>query len=240
MQKDTDSSAAASDGEEEVLSKGLIIDLDHVALDGHTALFEALKTVLKTKDVSLSLVQFGKICVSRRLSDFVPELLVAIGKKQLSAEKFANDVGAVYAKSLAKDGAKLTAGLKKLLSAAKKDDFALGAVSGLAEDEAQAIFSELGLEDQGVTLVTTRSGGDAAIDTDTWRRVAATLNVPVAGCIGIAADAASARTVLGAGMNVAVKPAPVTSFQDFSGADVVVDELDAAAITSILAIVGHD
>lgn len=240
MQKNTTDPAEKKDQDEASAPiAGLILDLDNVALDGHALLYDALKNALKGKDLSLTLVQFSRLCLSRSIDAFMPDLLDDLGKKQLSATKLAGQVADDFLKALCGDGVKLPGGIKKLLGAARTKGFALGAVSTLNEKDAQALADQLGLTAMGVTLQVGEGPGDG-LDIEDWECMAQALNLPTAACVAIVADAAASRLVLAAGMNGVVKPSATTTFQDFGGVDMIVDTLDAAAIDSILDIPGCD
>ena len=124
----------------------------------------------------------------------------------------------------------LDAGMEDVLNTAIADGALLGALSGLDEATATKVMDKLGLSEKETTVLASASEDRDTPTTDAWLRLAKSMNAPASCCLVIASSARSCKAALSAGMRCVVLPDKFTSFQDFSGADRVLDALDKEAV----------
>lgn len=235
MQNDTTAAqASANAGTGDVPRRALLFELENVAFDGHNVLYDAVKKALAAKDAKLSEVLFTRFCLDSTVGAFLPDLLDALGRRQLSADKLREQIGDQYAKALTADGRKINAGLGRILGAAEKK-YAIGALSCLEQDAAQAIGEQPDLTRLGIIMRARDPDQTECSSRDGWRKLANDLAVFPSLCVAITTNAVACKSALAAGMRVVVCPSKYAQCQDFSGADAVFDELADAAIDFVVA-----
>lgn len=219
--------------EEEGPSEGLIFDLDTFACNGHDVLFDVLKKILGEKALKFTKFYFAKNCIARNISTLVPELIEDFKLKNVEEEDLIEEVKSAFAKALINDG-KVIDGLLDLVKAAQKKDFVVGVFSSLDEESAQLLLEKVGLADSNVTLCPYSPRTKNSFIGEHWRRLAVELSVAPGECIAFTSDNNSCKAALSSGMRVVVLPSAISSFQDFGGANMIVDELSSAVIKTSL------
>jgi len=230
----TAAQAGANNGEEDVPRRALLFELENVAFEGHNVLYNTVKKTLAAKDAKLSEVLFTRFCLDSTVGAFLPDLLNALGRRQLSADKLREQIGEQYTKALTVDGRKMNAGLGRILDAAEKK-CAVGALSCLEQDAAEAIGKQPDLTRLGVIMRARDPDQTECSSRDGWRKLANDLAVFPSLCVAITTNAAACRSALAAGMRVVVCPSKYAQCQDFGGADAVFDELSGAAVDFVMA-----
>lgn len=230
--------------EEEVIeesdpTEGLIFDLDTFACNGHDMLFEVLKKAVDKKGDKFTRFYFAKSCISRNLTTLVPELIEEFKLKKVVEEELLEEIKSEYAKALINDS-KVIDGVLALVKAAQKKEFAIGVFSSLDEESAQLLLEKVGLADADVTLCPYAPRSVNSFIGEHWRRLAVSMDVPPVSCIGVTSDNNSCKAALSAGMRVVVLPTDMSSFQDFGGANMIVDDLSSAVIKNILKLLDRD
>ena len=225
--------------EEEGPSEGLVFDLDTLACNGHDILFDVLKKVIGKKGTKFTKFYFAKNCIARNLNSLVPELIEDFKIKKVDEEELIEEVKAEYAKALINDS-KVIDGLLNLVKAAQKKEFVIGVFSNLDEESAQLLLEKVGLAESDVTLCPYAPRTINSFIGEHWRRLAVSLSVAPGSCIAITSDNNSCKAALSSGMRVVVLPTDVSSFQDFGGANLIVDELSSSVIKASLKLLERD
>ena len=225
--------------EEEGVTEGLIFDLDTLACNGHDVLFNVLKKVIGKKGTKFTKFYFSKVCIARNLNSLVPELIEEFKMKKAVEEELIEEVKSEYARALINDS-KVVAGLLDLVKTAQKKDFAVGVFSNLDEESAQLLLEKVGLAESDVTLCPYSPRTINSFIGEHWRRLAVQLSVAPGSCIAITSDNNSCKAALSSGMRVVVLPTDISSFQDFGGANMIVDELSSSVIKEALKLLERD
>ncbi len=225
--------------EEKSPKEGLIFDLDTLACNGHDVLFDVLTKILGKKASKLTKFYFAKKCIARNLSALVPELIEDFKLKKVVEEEFIENVKGAFAESLINES-KVTDGLLDLVKAAQEKGFVVGVFSSLDEESAQLLLEKIGLANSNVTLSPYAPRTINSFIGEHWRRLAVELSVAPGECVAITSDNNSCKAALSSGMRVVVLPTDVSSFQDFGGANMIVDELSPSVIEASLKLLERD
>ena len=211
----------------------ILFEFDNLAIAGREIAFAVAKRVFGAKGVAVTHAVYAQHMLDRPPAAYLHRLLKSCNKTRLSEDKLASELTDGMAKALAGIPPKASPGLKQLLDVAGRRGDALGAFSFHPRATVEAILERCGLGDAGVSPVCV-TGGGAASDRDAWLRAAASVSVAPQHCIAIATSARSCAAAVSAGIRTVAVPDLYTSFQDFGGADLVVDEIDGAAVKRIL------
>jgi putative hydrolase of the HAD superfamily len=129
---------------------------------------------------------------------------------------------------------KLNEGMATVIDAAIADGAQIGALSVFDDKTTAKIMEKLELDKKGAETLTNGPEDKNVPSTDAWLKLAKTMKVAPSCCVAIASSSRSCKAALSAGMRCAVVPDKFTSFQDFSGADLILDSLDKDAVDSII------
>lgn len=221
---------------EKSVRQAVVFELEHVATNGHALLYDTLKDALEKKSIDLTGPLFARFFINSDLDAALEKFLAAQGRKQISAEKLAEEVHRDYVKALTSGKSTVAAGLEKLLGEAEKNGVAVGAVSCLDEESAEQVAEHLGLTARGVVVRPSGMSYGHCIDKNEWTEMTLSLSARPLTSVAIASNGESCRAALAAGMHVVVRPGRHADFADFSGADLIVDELDGKLAAQIIAL----
>jgi beta-phosphoglucomutase-like phosphatase (HAD superfamily) len=219
---------------------GLVFELEYSGIAGRAIIFDVMKNVLSDRGVSLTPALFSQFCIHGRVDRSIHAVLAAAGKTRISEDKVVQEVSKATRLSLADGSVGLAPGIHELLSAAHDKGLPLGALSSLDEDSAQNLISRLGLADLGVHLhcyPTDSDDGVSLPDADAWRKLTRRMGVSYMGTLVLASSRHACQAAMVNGMCCVAVPDPYTGFQDFSGADFVVDTVEPGLLDEMLALV---
>ena len=219
-----------------VAVSGLLFELENIAVDGRTLAYDVLKNLFKDREVDLSRVLFMRHCVSPCPKEYLPKLLEAVDRKRLSADKLVGEIKQAMTACLDDSGLTMAAGLSKLLNKAGDRGIVRGALTSLPEDVAMRLMTKLGLDVMGVHLLAIEPMGSDFPTADAWLKLAKQVGLPRTRCTSLVTSAQSCRAALSAGMRCVAVPDEFTSYQDFAGADMVVDRLEGDAVERAISI----
>lgn len=214
----------------EPLSRGLVLELECLALPGRRFMYESLSRILKEKDLALTPALYARFLAASSWEKGLEALLAALGKKKLSAEKLAAELAEQFTRSAQKSRLPLDAALADLLADAAKADMALGAITFLPDAVAQDLLERFGLKNLILQVMALRSRPLI----EAWLKLAQAMKLPPYRCVALCTDAASCRAALAAGMRCAVIPDEYNVHQDFGGADVVASGLKEIRVKELL------
>ena len=220
--------------EEGCNTKALLFELDNVALSGRELVYDILSGILEEKGVDFTIGQFCQYCLHAPVKSFIPTLLSNCGRTRLSEEKLIAEINESVKLMFVDGKIKLNKGMGEVIDAAIADGAQIGALSGFDDKTTAKIMDKLALDKKGADTLSNGSEGKNLPSTDAWLKLAKTMNVAPSCCVVIASSARSCKAALSAGMRCAVLPDKFTSFQDFSGADRILDSLDKDAVDSII------
>jgi beta-phosphoglucomutase-like phosphatase (HAD superfamily) len=156
---------------------------------------------------------------------------------RLSEEKFVDDFNNGIAMFYASSKAELSADVDALLKAAGEVGIPCAAVSSLSEERAAKLMETLGLTERGVELSAFEEEAEEDVfpRADTWMKVAKSMDKEPRHCAVLVSSADACKAALSAGMRCAGVPDSLTAFEDFGGAEMVVDDWQDVEKDALLA-----
>jgi len=206
------------------VSIGLVFELEKLAMPGQRLLFEVCQKVLKEKQVALSPVLWSRFGLANPLAQGLGRLFAMLDKKSLAADKLAREVQDVFFSEIARPAVKLNAALNALLTEAAKLNIKIGALSFLPDEQAQALLAHLGLQEIARMCVMQKTTGHVPTP-DCWLMTCKAIGVPPRHSVAVVESAVACNAALEAGLRCVVVPDEFTAYQDFGGADQVVENL---------------
>lgn len=207
------------------VKKALLFELENTAFKGRRILCEVLKKTLADRDVQCKPLVLQRHCLNLSIKDCLSSLPGLLQKKRLSPEKLVAEAEKTLASSLADSSVKIEKGFDKMLKAARERSMELGALTSLDEKTAMGLMDRLGLLGMGARLLVYSVEGRVFPTADAWLKLAKVVRTPASLCHVIVTSSASCKAALSGGMRCVAVPDEFTSFQDFTGADYVVDDL---------------
>jgi beta-phosphoglucomutase-like phosphatase (HAD superfamily) len=218
------------------VQSGILFELEMVAVKGRKTVYDVWKKVLAAREAELTPALFMRYGLNASPKAFLPELLNALGKGRFSPDKILADYQEAVAAAFPSKNMILDAGLGKIMKFATAQKFALGAVSGLDPAAAAALMKALDIGDAGVKLVCAPSLDQEYPSADAWMKLAKQIGLPPVRCIAIVSSDVACRAALTTGMRCIVVPDDFTAFQDFGGAEAVVEKLEERTVRDVLAL----
>ena len=210
----------------------LIFELEGAAIDGHTVLFEAAKSVFQKAGVTLTDLQVARYCTHGAIPQIIQKLVDELGNGKLGADA-ANQILAAY-----HDGFKTASRVHPLFASFLKETNRRGiratAISILPEEIAQQVLASSGLADQGVDLHVFVEAERHFPRVDCWMKVVRQVAKSPRACIAIAGCRDSGKSALSSGMRCVIIPDRFTGHQDFSGADAVLESAEDYSLTELI------
>ena len=227
-------SAADTEEQEECLAKALLFELDNVAVKGRELVYDVLSGILEEKDVDFSQGLFSQYCLYPPVKSYIPTLLHRSGRTRLSEEKLTDEVNEAVKLMFVDGNMKLSSGMPELIDGALEMGAVAGALSVFDDETTERIVEKLGLNEKGLETLCNGSDDKHTPSSDAWLKLAKSMKVPPSCCVVVASSARACKAALSAGMRCAVLTDKFTSFQDFGGADFVLDVLDEDAVGRVL------
>ena len=217
---------------------GLLIELENVAARGRHVTYDVMKSVLVEKGVKLQPNLFSRYCVDVPLNEGLQDLLKAVEKTRLSTEKLAAEISRGAELSLGEESAPVNSGLKKLVARAREQGIRVGTLSFVGEETARKLSAPLELAEESSVLQVCPPEERHCPSADSWQRLARGMRLAPAACVALVAGAGACRAALGAGMQCVVVFDEFTAFQDFGGADLIVDGFGEENLAGIERVLG--
>ena len=224
--------AAGQGPEQKVRKRALLFELEYVAMNGRQLRYDALKSVLKSQRIDLTPVLFSRYLLSGPLTRCLDALCEGLGKDNIDTGELAAKANDKILSAYGVANPKLDPKLEAVFKADRKHGAGIGALSELDDQHSREIAQSLGLD--AFQVVVQAGGLSSGGSADGWPRVARALNVSPMNGVVLSTHGSSCRAALDAHMRCVVVPDAFTSFQDFAGADYVLDELDAKLIGEML------
>ena len=211
----------------------LLFELENIAVKGRQIIYDVLKSVLADKGIELTPNTFSRYCLCPSVKHFLPALLACAKKTQLSENKLLREITEGIRLSFTDDTLKLDSGLAKILKTAGEQQIRMGVLSSLDKEMALQLATKLGLVDMRVNVLSYSCEDKNFPRADAWLKLAKNLSVPPPMCLVLATSATACKSALSAGMRCVIVPDKFTAFQDFSGADCIVDTLNDNTVENI-------
>lgn len=216
----------------------LFLELETLAVDGRAAMFEALKKVMKSKDIDVTLPLFSKCCLKARPAAAIQALIANSGRNLTTGDQLAEQAE-VLMKKFFEESAELNAALPALIAAAQKMDMDVVALSPWGEERAAALMKKVGLDALGVELVAIDCAEATFPRADHWLRILKQRDLDTIPTIALVTSSASCHGALTAGATCVAIPDSYTDYEDFAGAKIVLSSLDEMAPEELLDLVSR-
>lgn len=225
--------------EEEKAREVLFFELEMLATTGRESLFKAVKKVMKSKDMDVTEGLFSQCCMTPRPGASIQALIANSGRNLTTGDQLTDQAENAIKKFFTGE-AELNAALPAVIKAAQKMDIEVVAISAWSEDIATALMTKLGLDTLGVQLAALDCTDALFPRADHWLRLLKQREQDMIPVIALVSSAASCRGALTAGATCVAIPDALTSFEDFSGAKIILDSLDEMKPKELLALVSRD
>lgn len=212
----------------------LLFELENVAFPGRKKLYDLCKKNVAALGVQLTPGLFSRLAIKPTPELAVASLAEGAGNGKGDAEKIGDDVNAAYVAEL-RGKSEANAHIVKLLTAAAKKGFHLGALSSLDQESAEALLGRLDVS--SVKLHAHKPDEPTHPRADGWLKLARAITRANLPAVAVVSSQIACKAALAAGFRVIVVPDEFTSFQDFGGADIIVDsaaDLDVGEIIATL------
>lgn len=204
----------------------LLIELDYVLLAGLPEVFAACKSALAGAGIELDEVLFGRFLLDRPVELGLAALVKFLGKKDVAldgvAEKISGALPAAVAAGRVSPREEVVACIKALLADA---DWRVGCVTSLSADAAALCLERLRLVSDDLVVVADAPSVVGGFTVEAWSRLSQRVELRPHMMMAVASSAGSCQAALGAGTNVTAIMDPLTEFQDYSGADLVLNSV---------------
>ncbi len=215
----------------------LLFELESLAINGRKISFDVVKAVLADKDVALTPALFSRYCLNSSVAQSIPALLQGVGKARAATEKLTAEIAEDIKLSLVEGSVRANSAISAIIQEASSETVSIGVLSAMDDKTAGKLMDKVGLDESNAQLFLCDAGDRQFPSADAWLKLAKSMEVSPSLCMVLATSAASCKAALSAGMRCAVIPDEFTSFQDFGGADYVVDQLDLSVFKSLFELV---
>ncbi len=210
------------------VNKGVVVEFDFAVVNGAELLYRATDELLKESEIPFSPRIEAQHLAGGNCQGGLDEYFKIVKTKK-TAQRVAKDLAAAFAEALTKAAPAAVTGdfrefLRKLLAKGLKVVVATRADLDVVK-EALAEFAEA----PGFALYQETSSAYGCVKWDAWRRAAASNRLRSYTALAVAGSGFSVKGALLAGMGALAVINPHVEYQDFGGADDVVEKLDSAA-----------
>jgi beta-phosphoglucomutase-like phosphatase (HAD superfamily) len=212
----------------------IVFQLEDVAVHGRKIAYDILKKLLGEQKIDFSIPIFSRYCLSSAPQTYLPALMEPLGIRKISAEKLVDHVTSAIAEQASSSSIKLNPGLGKILQLARERNFAVGIISTWTEETGQALLAKLGLNDLGARMFSFKDVNKAFPTADVWLKTAKAISIKPRRCLVVGGSMAVCKSAMSADLRCVAVPDDFTSFQDFSGADLILESLDGMTAKEII------
>ena len=216
--------------------RGLLFELENVAVGGHQVVFDTIKKHVADKGAKLTPVLFSRYILTGPLKDGLGALLEFLGKGRVSADKLASDVMEDVKAALLKESLAIAPGLKKILKRAAEERVAVGVLSCLDRDTATQLVGRMKQDSEITTILPYACDGKSHPSPDAWLKLARMMSLVPGACVALSTSALSCKAAIASNVRCVVIPDQFTRFEDFGGADHVAETLDDTASDRIFSL----
>lgn len=213
-----------AEGKQTLSTHALIFELEYVAARTRAVEFASLKSAMKTKGVELTPILYSRSDMSPLHRAAVTDLLTRAGKKSDAIEKAVAEVDRTVT-DYCENKAELDKGLEKLIKATMARNIPIITFTALPKAIALKLMKKLGLDALGVELIIPDDVKATFPRADNWLKMLKQCNKEHATIVAVVSSQVACKGALTAGAATIVVPDEFTSFQDFSGAKMVLENL---------------
>ncbi len=202
----------------------LFFELETVATTGRESVFEAVKKVMKPKDIEVTQALFAKCGISVRPGAIIRSMIANSGRNLTTADQLTAAAERTVKRFFLGE-AELNPDLPMLIKAAQEKQMEVVALSAWPKDVAEALMGRLGLKKLGVSLEAQDCTDAGFPRADHWLRILKKRNQDTIPLVAIVSSRSVCKGALTAGATCIVVPDARTEFEDFAGAKIVLDSL---------------
>ena len=212
----------------------LMFELENVAVDGLQVRLAVVKSLIEKAGGTFNHLYFIRHALHNRPELSAAGLIQACGAKGIDAATFAAKVREGVAAKLA-SSATLAPGLEKLIRAASSRAMAVGALTALPEETANAILAKTGLDALNVKLHVVKDDDDKTFPrADLWIKLVRSLGKAPRASLVVVASRLGCKSALAASTRTLAVPHALCGHEDFGGADLIMDAWDEVSSKEIL------
>lgn len=212
----------------------VVFQLEDIAVIGRKIAYEVLKKALGEQKIDLSIPVFSRYCLNSTPQTYIPAMMEPLGIRKISAEKLVDHVVSAIAEQASASSIKLNPGLSKILQLAHERNFVIGVISTWTEEVCQALLAKLGLSDLGARLFSFKDVNKVFPSADIWLKTAKAIGIKPRRCLVVGANMAACKSAMSADLRCVAVPDEFTSFQDYSGADLILENLEEMTAKEIV------
>ncbi|MDD4735313.1 MAG: HAD family hydrolase [Kiritimatiellae bacterium] len=201
----------------------LFFELENILACARERLFQQVAESMKKWDKELTVPEFSRYCLYPLPKHFVPKLAAAYGLTSEQTGKWAAELEAARVAYLTSPGLKVHAGMKALIEAALAKGLPVCALSALTPTQTQNLLAHSGLGSAGVEMFCSDEVDANFPRADTWMKMARELNKTSRRCVVFAGSSRACKAALSSGMRSVAVPDAYTSFQDYSGSEMILE-----------------
>jgi beta-phosphoglucomutase-like phosphatase (HAD superfamily) len=216
----------------------LFFELEYVAVNGRQLMFDALKHVMKSKDIEVTPALFARYGLSPRPGSAVAAMIQASGRNLTTGDQLTAQAEELVLKAFS-ENAVFNADLPAIIKAAQERNIQVAALSAWPEAVARELMKKTGLDALGVDLVAMDSADPIFPRADHWLRILKQRGQEEIPAIAIVASRAACKGALTAGATCIAVPDAYTAFEDFTGAKLVLDTLGDLSAKELLDVVSR-
>ena len=218
--------------EKKALPRGVVVEFDFTAIDGSQLLFDTAKKQLAPFGIDLSVKLEAIHLAGGNYQGGLTELFAATGVAQ-DAARSAQDLAEAFKSALTeRAAAAVTPGFKAFVKALT--DKGVKVVVATRADVEQLRPALEGLDAGLVSLYAEPSNTYGNCKWDAWRRACNQNGLVNMLAVAVTGSGKGVKSALVAGMSALAVSHDHVAYQDFSGADVVVDAFDAKLAQEVL------
>jgi len=216
----------------------LFFELETIAIHGRSAMFEAVKKVMTSKNIEVDSLLFARCGITPRPLAAIQAMIDASGRNLSTGEQLATQAEKAL-KKFFEDEAELNPHLPALIKAAQKKNIEVVAISAWPQDVAEALMRKLGLDELGVDLAALDCIDAKFPRADHWLRLLKQREQDTIPLIALVNSQAACKGALTAGATCIAVPDSYTAFEDFSGSKVILDSLDDCSAKELIEMVSR-
>lgn len=202
----------------------LFFELETMGVDGRKTMFNVVQKVMKSKDMDVTPMLFSKCGITARPGAAIQALIDDSGRNLTTGDQLAEQAETAMKKFFA-DEAELNPALPPLIRAAQEKNIQVVALSPWGDEQASALMNKLGLDEMGVELETVDCKDAVFPRADHWLRILKQRDQDLIPVIALVTSVGVCRGAMTAGATVVAVPDDYTSYEDFSGAKMILDSL---------------
>lgn len=214
--------------------KALLIELDFVLFPGLDAAFRAASTVFGGQGVAFDDIVFARCLAGRPLARGCTAA-DALDKKKIDAASCAQSILETLTTQLQQADTPWREAVSQAAKGIAADEVTLAFLTRLPAEAAWPLLERAGFDQDSALLSVTATDRLASFSAESWKRAVHTLHLNPHRTAALAASGASTKSALAAGLRVLAIREPLTAFQDYSGADYILDApSDSQALTAAI------